>query len=150
MLEELGSGQELYTQIFRAQIGFWSIAYTEARRAWPWAESVYSDFQGPDRLLVQGVYNRLEELGPGQELYTQIFRSPGRFLVQGVYNRLEKPGPGQDLYTQIFRAQIGSWSGAYTTGSKSRHSGRISILKKSGSGQAPGRKRILVYSKSQA
>ena len=91
MLEELGPGQGLYTQIFRAQIGPWSIAYTEARRAGLWAGPVYSNFQGPDR-----------------------------FLVWGVYSMLEEPGSGQDLYTQIFRVQIDSWSGAYTEARKSR------------------------------
>ncbi len=85
MLEELGSGQDLYTQIFRAQIGSWFRAYTEARRAWPWAGAVYSDFQGP-----------------------------GRLLVWGVYNRLEKPALRQNQYTQKVRIRAGSWSKAYT------------------------------------
>ncbi len=70
-----GPGRNLYTQIFRARIGSWSRAYTEARKAEPRAESVYSNFQGSGRFLVQGVYKILEKTGPRQNLYTQIFRA---------------------------------------------------------------------------
>ena len=74
-LEKLSPGQNLYTQIFRARVGSWSRAYTEARKAEPRAESVYSNFQGSGRFLVQGVYKILEKTGPRQNLYTQIFRA---------------------------------------------------------------------------
>ena len=89
-LEKPGPGQNLYTQIFRARAGSCSGAYTASSKIQgPRARTVYSNFPGP-----------------------------GRLLVWGVYRKLEKPGPGQNQYTQIFRIWAGSWSRAYTEARK--------------------------------
>ena len=56
-------------------------------------------------------------------------------MVDSVYRKLEEPGPGRNLYTQKFRARAGSWSRAYTRYSKKLGQGEICILKNSGPGQ---------------
>ncbi len=123
---------ELYTQIFRAQIGFWSIAYTEARRAWIRAGPVYSDFQGPDRLLVASVYSMLEELGPGQGLYTQISRARTGSWFRAYTTGSKSLDPGRICILKFSGARPGSWSEAYTACSKSLDPGRTCILRFSG------------------
>ena len=143
---------------------FYALMMEETGKLYLIAGPVYSNFQGPGRLLVESVYRKLEKPGFGQNLYTQKsgprqipgpgriqkarkawtraepvysnFQGPGRSLVNSVYNMLENPGLGQNLYTQIFRIQAGSWSKAYTESSKSLDPGRISILKFSGPRQA--------------
>ena len=139
-LEKSGSGQNLYTRIFRARAGSWSGAYTR-----------YSKKLGPGRICI--LKNSVPGQVPGLEriqdtrknwaraepVYSKI-QCPDRFRVWSVYKILEKTGPGQNLYTQKFSARAGSGSGAYTESSKSP--GRICILKFSGLGQVPGLERI--------
>ena len=133
----------------------------KARKAGPWAKSVYSKIQGPGRFLVDSVYRKLEKPGPraesvyskiqgqGRLLVPSVYRKPeepvysdfqgsSRLLVRGVYSMFEEPGPEQNQYTQKFRARTGSVFLAYTACSKSLDPGRISILKKSEPKQAPG------------
>ena len=101
------------------------------------AEPVYSKIQSPGRFLLTGIYRRLENLGPRAEPVYSKIQGIGRLLVPSVYSLLEEAGPGQNLYTQKFRAQADSWSIAYTESPKKLVPGRISILKKSESRQAP-------------
>ena len=104
-----GPGQDQYTQIFRARVGSRLMAYTryskklgpgqicilknsgsgqvpahwriqKARRVRVWTESVYSNFSGPGRFLIAGVY-----------LYTQKARTLGEICI------LKNSGPGQVL-----------------------------------------------------
>ena len=126
---------------------FYALMMEETGKLYLIAGPVYSNFQGPGRLLVESVYRKLEKPGFGQNLYTQKsgprqipgpgriqkarkawtraepvysnFQGSGRFLARGVYRKIEKSGFRQDLYTQIFRAQPGFWPIAYTTSSKS-------------------------------
>ncbi len=142
MLEKPGPGQDLYIQIFRAPAGSCSGAYTECSKSRTQDEICILRFSGPKQALVLGrIQNARKARIQAESVYSD-FPGPGRFLVRGVYRKLEKPGPGRNLYTQIFRVQAGSCSGAYTESSKSRAQGRICILKFSGLWQVPGPGRI--------
>ena len=80
-----------------------------------------------------------KKLGPGQNLYTQKFRIQVRILVVGVYSILEFFGAGQaPVLGRIQKAR------------RVQAQDEICILKFSELEQAPGRRRILVYSKNRA
>ena len=130
-LEKPGSGQNQYTQKFRAQAGSCSLAYT-----------VYSYFSGQGRLPIWSVYKQARKARVWAESVYSNFQGPSRLPIWSVYKKLEKSGPGQNQYTQIFRIQVGFWSLAYTESSKSQGPGRICILKNSGPGQVLARWRI--------
>ena len=107
--EEPGSGQNLYTQKFRAQVRSWLLAYTESSKSLdsgricilknsgpgqaPGSERIQtsSKIQGPGRICI------LKNSGPGQV--------PGCWRIQ---TSSKSQGPGRNLYTQKFRARAGS------------------------------------------
>ena len=59
--EKPGFRQNQYTQIFWAQAGSWSGAYTRYSKNWARAKSVYSKIKGPGRFLIDSVYSKLEK-----------------------------------------------------------------------------------------
>ena len=86
---------------------------------------VYSNFPGPGRFLVRGVYNMFNFSGPRH--------AP---VLRRIQKARKVRAPGRNLYTQIFRARAGSCSGAYTASSKSPGSRAESVYSKI---QGPGR-----------
>ena len=55
--------------------------YSKLKEPGLWAESVYSNFPGPGRILFWGVYRKLEKLGLWAESVYSNFQGPGRLLV---------------------------------------------------------------------
>ena len=99
-------------------------------------------FSGPEQTPDLERIQKARKVRARAESVYSNFQDPGRILVAGVYRKLEKPGPRQDLYTQKFRARAGSCSLANTTCSKSLGQGEICILKNSGLEQVPSPGRI--------
>ena len=80
-----GPGQNLYTQKFRPQAGSWSIAYTESSKSPDPGRISILKFSGSREVPAPGVYRRLENPGPrAKSVYSKI-PGPGRFLIAGVY-----------------------------------------------------------------
>ena len=123
--------------------------YRRLENTGPRAKSVYSKIQSPGQVPgLERIQDTRKAWARAESVYSKI-PGLGKLLVAGVYRKLENPGPRQDLYTQIFRAWAGSWLLAYTESSKNLVPGRTCILKNSGPEQVPGSERIQTSSKIQ-
>ena len=117
----------MYTQIFRAQACSCSGAYTESSKSQGPGRICILKFSGPGQDPVLGrIQDTRKNWAQTGHVYSN-FQGPGRILFWGVYRKLEESGSGQNLYTQIFRARAGSRSKTYTCILKKQGLRRLSI-----------------------
>ena len=107
--KKLGPGRNQYTQIFRARVGSCSGAYTESSKSQGPGRTCILKFSGPGQVPALGRIQQAQRArAQGTESIYSNFPGPGRFLVNGIYRKLEELGFRQNQYTQIFRIRVGS------------------------------------------